>query len=771
MNKYVKFMVITLSALFIFALAVPNISSAAFITVDSVADNVVDDMDCTLREAIMAANNDADGNGCTGAGSYGTETIEFDNAILPATITLNGSNIGITSSMNINGPGADQLTISGNNSSRIFVVEDFDLANNQTVDISGLTISEGAGEEGTFGGAIANGEFLILDSCLIDNNSSPFFNGGAIEVFDATGSVSGASLVLIDSTVSNNTTSGNGGAISNRGGTVVIVNSTLTGNSANDSDGGAIFNSSNMADIGTVELYYTTITDNTAGNGGGIVNDVEGANNVVSIQNSIVAGNTDDSGDNNCVNNADADSFEDLGYNIEDENTCDFDNTNSSFATDPLLDPAGLQDNGGATQTIRLLIDSPAVDFIPDGENSCNDPGLELSDPEFDQRGFSRFVDGNIDGTNGCDSGAFELQPSFADLSVEKTDDPDPVVIENTLTYMVTVTNNGPDDATGVTLTDTLPPEVLFDSAPGCSESGGVVECEIAMLANGFSENFMISVTVSGTPDIIANTVEVSGDQGDDDTSNNEFTEFTSVVEEDIAQQSLVELSEEPPGLNCPEGGTRIDTGIDDNGNGTLESGEIDETSYACNGEQGSEGTQTLVETAEEPPGDNCPSGGTRVDTGPDDNSNGTLEESEISDTTYICDGGEGTRTLVETTEEPPGDNCPNGGTRVDTGPDENTNGTLDEDEITDTTYICDGEEGPEGPQGPQGPEGPEGDDGEDADGGGDGGQDSSSSDGGGDSGCSLASGSASAQNTFAGFFVMLLPLFALAIRTARRKK
>ena len=64
--------------------------------------------------------------------------------------------------------------------------------------------------------------------------------------------------------------------------------------------------------------------------------------------------------------------------------------------TNPKLDPAGLRNNGGPTKTIGLRWNSPALDFIANGDNGC---GTTYT---TDQRGISRPQN------TGCDSGAFE---------------------------------------------------------------------------------------------------------------------------------------------------------------------------------------------------------------------------------------------------------------------------------------------------------------------------------------------------------------------------
>jgi len=76
--------------------------------------------------------------------------------------------------------------------------------------------------------------------------------------------------------------------------------------------------------------------------------------------------------------------------------------------------------------------------------------------------------------------------------------------------------------------------------------------------------------------------------------------------------------------------------------------------------------------------------------------------------------GVQGLTSLVNLTDELPGANCAVGGKRVDTGIDSNADGILDADEVTDTAYVCNGDQGVEGPQGIQGETGLQGPQGED---------------------------------------------------------
>lgn len=104
---------------------------------------------------------------------------------------------------------------------------------------------------------------------------------------------------------------------------------------------------------------------------------------------------------------------------------------------------------------------------------------------------------------------------------------------------------------------------------------------------------------------------------------------------DNVRQGSLVVTSDEPAGANCPTGGTRIDVGVDSDGNDMLDDSELTTTSYVCNGT----GATSLVRTSEEGAGTNCPFGGTKIETGTDANNNGTLETTEVNaaSTSFVC--------------------------------------------------------------------------------------------------------------------------------------
>jgi uncharacterized repeat protein (TIGR01451 family) len=110
----------------------------------------------------------------------------------------------------------------------------------------------------------------------------------------------------------------------------------------------------------------------------------------------------------------------------------------------------------------------------------------------------------------------------------------DPVLAGAPLTYTVTVTNNGPHDATGVVVTDDLPAGVAFASAiwPSgtCSEVGGTVTCNIGALANGASIAVSVAVNAPADAGTAVNDASVSANETDPTPGNDADSESTEVV-------------------------------------------------------------------------------------------------------------------------------------------------------------------------------------------------------------------------------------------------
>ena len=120
-----------------------------------------------------------------------------------------------------------------------------------------------------------------------------------------------------------------------------------------------------------------------------------------------------------------------------------------------------------------------------------------------------------------------------ADLQVSITDSPDPVILGNNVTYTIVVTNNGPNTATGVILTDNLPPDAtLLFVAPGqgfCSLSSGAVTCNLGSLPTGHSTTITVVVTPM-TTGTITTTAIVTGNEPDTNLTNNAASASTLVI-------------------------------------------------------------------------------------------------------------------------------------------------------------------------------------------------------------------------------------------------
>ncbi|MGB7209426.1 MAG: choice-of-anchor Q domain-containing protein [Pyrinomonadaceae bacterium] len=342
---------------------------------------------CTLDQAISQANSLAT-----------NDTITFD---LPAnsTITLSGQlSISNNGTLSIIGSGANNLTIDGGPGlNRVFSID------GSTVLLSGLTMTGGNGKDdpGGLSGGVSGGAIRVVAGSLTLNGVHINQNSAAGNFGQGDGggiSQSGGTLSIINSTISNNISTDCGG-ISN-GGTMTVVNSTISNNSVRRSGFGLGFIGGGVCNFGTATLRNVTVTRNSGaygstGGGSGIYN-----NGSLIFSNSIIAGNilavsgpgpdirfqsgTITSEGGNLVGDSADDSFNTGPFPITYHFT-DLRDINPMFGL--------LQNNGGPTPTNALLFGSPAVNAA-----------INVALPATDQRGVIRPVGG------ASDIGAFELQ-------------------------------------------------------------------------------------------------------------------------------------------------------------------------------------------------------------------------------------------------------------------------------------------------------------------------------------------------------------------------
>lgn len=218
----------------------------------------------------------------------------------------------------------------------------------------------------------------------------------------------------------------------------------------------------------------------------------------------------------------------------------------------------------------------------------------------------------------------------------------------------------------------------------------------------------------------------------------------------ELAASVFVKQTSTDVSAECPQGGVKIELGLDTNKNNVLDPAEVIRTEWVCNGKDGTNGKagadgtdgtagtngtngtdgtngtnglNALVNITDEPAGTNCTAGGKKIASGTDTNNNGTLDEAEIIKTEYICNGtngaagtdGEngtngkdGANTIIITTKEGPGTNCANGGYKIEIGVDTDGDLTLDPAE-TQTLFVCNGADGAKGDTGDSGTDGADG--------------------------------------------------------------
>ena len=126
-----------------------------------------------------------------------------------------------------------------------------------------------------------------------------------------------------------------------------------------------------------------------------------------------------------------------------------------------------------------------------------------------------------------------EAEATSADLSVSQIDMPDPVSAGNQVSYAITIANDGPDDATDVVLTDTLPSGTSLVSVEGttCSAQGQVLTCALGPLAaeSSIEISIVVSTAAVSSPTTVVNAASVAATEDDPFMGNNQASEATLI--------------------------------------------------------------------------------------------------------------------------------------------------------------------------------------------------------------------------------------------------
>jgi CSLREA domain-containing protein len=389
-------------ALSLLALSPQPLYAQTTIAVDTFADAIDANLDCSLREAILAANSNAAVDGCP-AGSdddlvmlkAGIYTLSIAGQGEQASLT-GDLDITATEGLTIQGAGVTSTTIDAGGIDRAFDVHNM----LSRVTIRDLTIQNGRVMTGQGSGAIHNLGIMTLTDTIIQNNrtegATADDGGGAIcngcgmgtgsmsilrsiirdNSADRGGGIfSNVPLTIVQSSIISNSARVGGGLVNYAlpANGITLINSTISGNSARNNAGGI------AQSDGTLTITNSTIARNISGLAAGI--NIAGGK--VRLHATLIAENVGE----NC--HIAAAGLIASGYNLSSDDTCALSGEGDLSAREPLL--LALGSYGGPTPTHKLSFLSPALEG-----------GSNLHCPIVDQRGISR-PQGSV-----CDIGAFE---------------------------------------------------------------------------------------------------------------------------------------------------------------------------------------------------------------------------------------------------------------------------------------------------------------------------------------------------------------------------
>ena len=530
------------SGVFLLYLLMPSSASAATpITVTTTADVLAVDGQCSLREAIIAANTDASTGDCQ-AGS-GADTITFSPSLpKPAvfTLTLSGAgednaatgDLDLTGTLTIEGAGQDQIILDGDSADRVF-----DVRPAANITVSGITIRNGDPGQSAEGGgiAIALGAGLTLSNSLVTANTA--LKGGGIKSL--------GKLSLSNSTVSSNHGDGilndhgqatldNVDVKGNLGG-YGVLNTTqgslsFTGGEVSGNQNGGVYNTvatavltninvlnntgaGGVANVGSATSRLTMTgslvkNNSSSTNGAGIRND--GAQNIADIRNTTISSNHATALGGGIFN---------FGIMALTANTIDNNQARAGGGVDHFggtlsmtnvtLSGNAASDNGGglynrdSATLLNVTFTANTANGLNTGGNLFNDTAsisikntiMANSDADgncFNSEGFVTSLGNNLDGGNTC---------SFTGTGDQINIDPKLGPLQNnggsTFTHALLTGSPAIDHAnnTGCPKTDQR-----GNSRPADGDANGTAICDIgAFELNGIAPTFTSTATATST--------------------------------------------------------------------------------------------------------------------------------------------------------------------------------------------------------------------------------------------------------------------------------
>jgi uncharacterized repeat protein (TIGR01451 family)/CSLREA domain-containing protein len=467
----------------------------------------------TLSDSAVINNTSALSSlGIAGGGIYHFSSGEANVTLTLNRVTISGNRADSSANggTNINGGG---LAINGGT----VAIIDSVISGNTATATTGPVGNDG-NNAGHGGGIYINSGIVTITDSTISGNTADWFAGGIYSNFSA--------LTLTGSTVSGNTAFRGGGIYTdgNAARLLTLINSTVSGNITTHPSfataGGGLF-------IGKpTVIRNSTITNNSVsggGLGGGIYLDLTGPTSVdygsVTLTQSIIAGQATgtDCGASSAIPSS---AITSGGNNLVSDTSC------------PLTGSGDLNGTAAGLGVLSATNGGPTATHAPQTGSAAIDGGSNTTCPTTDQRSFPRPADGDGNSSSICDIGAVEVTPGTnADLAVRLSDTPDPVAVNATLSYSASVTNQGPNTATGAVLTVTLPAAVSFQSAAGCTQAGVTVTCNAGTLAACASATYTIAVAPGAGGTITASAAATAA-QNDTNTAHNTGIQVTTDVYE-----------------------------------------------------------------------------------------------------------------------------------------------------------------------------------------------------------------------------------------------